>query len=476
MFSDAYPYIRKGMIPIMLLTRNKTTPSSDDELFFPVRPFKGFGGVELPHLKGTENCESQVLPTPKKVVISMQQHVGAPCEPTVAVGDKVFVGQPIGDCSAYVSAPIHSSVSGTVKDITQILLTSGQKVKAVVIETDGEQTLWSGIKPPKVTTLEELCKAVRDSGLVGLGGAGFPAHVKLNVPKDKKIDTLVINGAECEPYLTADYREMVENAEDVLEGIYLLKALLKVERVIIGVEANKPKAIQILSDMAYNEERDPFNHVRVLKLKSQYPQGAEKTLVYSCTGRRIGKGKLPADVGCVVMNITSVAFIHRYLTTGIPLVSKRLTVDGSAVTEPKNVIAPIGTPISDIIRFCGGYKAEPRKLLMGGPMMGITMFDEDTAILKQNNGIIAFATDDVDESPETECIRCGRCVAACPMRLQPLTIENKVKNRDVDALNRFSVMSCMECGSCAFVCPAKRKLVQYMRMGKTIIRKAGEKK
>lgn len=460
----------------MLMKQDKTISKAEGELIFPTHPFKGYGGVVLPHLKGTENCESQMLPTPKKVVISMQQHVGAPCNPTVKAGDKVFVGQPIGEPTSYVSAPIHSSVSGTVKAITEILLTSGQRAKAVEIETDGEQTLWSGIKPPRVNNMEQLCEAVKASGLVGLGGAGFPAHVKLNVPKDKKVDTLVINGAECEPYLTADYREMVEHPEDVLEGIYLLKALLKVERVIIGVESNKPKAIKILSDMAYNEERDPYNHVRVLPLKAQYPQGAEKTLVHACTGRRIGKGKLPADVGCIVMNITSVAFIHRYITTGIPLVSKRLTVDGSAVTEPKNVIAPIGTPISDIIRFCGGYKAEPRKLLMGGPMMGITMYDEDTPILKQNNGIIVFAAESVDESPATECIRCGRCVAACPMHLQPLTIENKVTKRDIEGLERFSVMSCMECGCCAFVCPAKRKLVQYMRMGKTILRKAGEKK
>lgn len=457
------------------MNRENNSRTDGEELFFPNRPFAGYGGVILPHLKGTENCASEEMPCPKKVTISMQQHVGAPCKPTVAVGDKVYVGQPIGEPASYVSAPIHSSVSGTVTALTNVLLPSGQKADAIVIEADGEQTLWSGIHPPKVNNLQQLFDAVKDSGLVGLGGAGFPAHVKLNVPKDKKIDTLVINGAECEPYLTADYREMVEHPDDVLEGIYLLKKLLKVERVIIGVEGNKPKAIKILSDMAYNEERDPENHVRVLRLKSQYPQGAEKTLVNACTGRRIGPGKLPADVGCIVMNITSIAFINRYLKTGIPLVSKRLTVDGSAIAEPKNVIAPIGTSVSEIIRFCGGYRAEPRKLIFGGPMMGTAMFDEDVPILKQNNGIIALAQDDVDETGSTECIRCGRCVAACPMRLQPLTIENKVKARDIEGLKNFRVMNCMECGSCAFVCPAKRKLVQYMRMGKTILRKEGGK-
>lgn len=445
-------------------------------LQFPSRPFSGHGGVALPHLKGTEDFESQTISLPKKVIISMQQHVGAPCEPTCKVGDTVCVGQPIGDSTAFVGAPIHASVSGRVTAISELLLPSGQRTKAVEIEADGLQTLWEGISAPKIESIGDLCAAVRQSGLVGLGGAGFPAHVKLTIPEGKSVDTLIINGAECEPYLTADYREMVEHADDVMDGVYTLKRLLGVERVIIGVEANKPKAIEILSKIAYNEERDPLNHVRVLKLKAQYPQGAEKVLINSCTGRRVPTGKLPVDVGCIVMNITSVAFISRYLRDGIPLISKRLTVDGSAVIEPKNVIVPIGTPISDIIKFCGGYKAEPRKLLMGGPMMGITMYTEDTPILKQNNGILAFAAEDADERESTECIRCGRCVAACPMNLYPLTIENKVKRRDAEGLEKANVMTCMECGSCAFVCPAHRKLVQYMRMGKTILRKAGERK
>lgn len=456
--------------------RQQNNTGSQEELFFPTRPFKGYGGVTLPHLKGTESFESECLPLPERVVISMQQHVGAPCEPVVKAGDHVDVGQLIGDSSAYISAPIHASVSGTVKEIGEMMLTNGQKTRTVVIEADGLQTMWEGIKPPVVTTREELCAAVRASGLVGLGGAGFPAHVKFNIPEGKHADTLIINGAECEPYLTADYREMVESPEDVLESIYFIKEIMGIKRVIIGVEANKPEAIRILTEIADNDERDPLDEVRVLKLKANYPQGAEKVLINSCTGRRVPRGKLPIDVGCIVMNIATIAFISKYLRTGVPLINKRVTVDGTAVVEPKNVIAPIGTPISEIIEFCGGYKTEPRKLLLGGPMMGIAMYDENTPILKQNNGLVIFAREDVVEEEPSDCIRCGRCVAACPMHLQPLTIEHHVRHNNIAELERFSIMTCIECGSCAYVCPARRKLVQYMRMGKQALRKAGEKK
>ena len=449
---------------------------SPEELIFPTRPYPSFGGVRLPHIKGTENMETELLPLPERVTISMQQHVGAPCEPVVKVGDHVDVGQVIGDSDAYVSAPIHASVSGTVSAISELLLPSGQKAKAVVIDADGKQTMWSGIKAPKVKTVNDLCQAVRASGLVGLGGAGFPAHVKLNIPKGKSVDTLIINGAECEPYLTADYREMVECGDMVLEGIYTLKELLGIKRVIIGVESNKPNAIRILTQIADGNDRDPEDEVRVLKLATSYPQGAEKVLINCCTGRRVPKGKLPVDVGCIVMNITSVAFIAKYLRDGVPLINKRLTIDGSAVVQPMNVLVPVGTPIIDIIDYCGGYRTEPRKILMGGPMMGTAVFDDSTPILKQNNGLLVLAAKDVLEEEATECIRCGRCVSACPMQLQPLTIEKRVAMRDIEALEQHSIMTCIECGSCAFVCPARRKLVQYMRMGKTMLRKAGEKK
>lgn len=452
-------------------------PAFDDgRIIFPKRPYRGYGGASLPHYKNTADSVSEFLPLPEKVVISMQQHIGAPCEPIVKVGDHVDVCQPVGDSSAYVCAPVHSSVSGTVVKIGELMLPSGKKTKTVEIECDGKQTMWSGVKPPVVNNVKDLCKAIRESGLVGLGGAGFPAHVKLSVPEGKSVDTLVINGAECEPYLTSDYREMIECGDDVLEGIYKVKELLGIKRVIIGVESNKPEAIKLLSRIADSVEHDPNDEVRVLKLPAQYPQGAEKVLIRSCTGRRVPKGKLPVDVGCIVMNIGSVSFLARYLRTGEPLVCKRVTVDGSAVVEPKNVIVPVGAPIKDVIEFCGGYRTEPRKILMGGPMMGIAMFDETTPILKQNNGLLVLGRDSVDEKEPTDCIHCGRCSNACPMNLRPMSIEHYVKVSDVAALNELSVMTCMECGTCAFVCPAKRKLVQYMKMGKELIRKEGAKK
>ena len=349
-------------------------------------------------------------------------------------------------------------------------------VDAVVIDSDGEMRPCETIAPPKCNSLEELLAAVRESGLVGLGGAGFPAAVKLKVPAGKKIDTIIVNCAECEPFITADYREAMENSWDVLSGVYALWEMLGVDRVLIAVENNKPEAIRILTDIAESDTRDPEDHVRVLTLKSRYPQGAEKVLVQACTGRKIPQGGLPADVGCLVINITSVSFISRYLKTGIPLVTKRITVDGSAVTNAKNVIVPIGTPIRDVIAFCGGYSCTPGKLLMGGPMMGMSLVDDSLPVLKQNNAILAFSQEDAVLPEPTECIRCGRCVSACPMKLMPTSIAHMVKIKNVEELQALNVMTCMECGSCAYVCPARLQLVQSMRLGKGMVRAASAKK
>lgn len=432
------------------------------------------GGVKVAHHKNTAELEVVRIPTPSKVVIPMQQHIGAPCEPVVKVGDEVAVGQLIGDSDKFVSAPIHASVSGTVTAIGDIKMPNGSVSKAVTIESDGEMRLWEGIKPPKVETREDLIKAVRDSGLVGLGGAGFPTHVKLNFPPDKNIDTLVVNAAECEPYITVDYRECMENSWDILSGVYALKELLGFKQVIIAAEDNKPEAFKVLGKIA-DHDADIDDSVKLMVLESKYPQGAEKMMVQSATGRRVPPGKLPADVGCVVMNVASVAFISRYLKTGKPLVSRSLTVDGSAIAEPKNVRVPVGTDIGEIIDFCGGFKGEPCKILTGGPMMGLAIVGTDLPVLKQNNAILAFTADDAVLKPETDCIRCGRCVAACPMSLMPTNIVKAAKIKDVDALKRAGVTVCMECGSCAFACPAGKPLVQHMRLAKTILREEGNK-
>lgn len=445
------------------------------ELTFPEKPFRTHGGAAVPHHKNTAQMESATLPCPSQVTIPMQQHVGAPCKPLVKVGDLVQVGQKIGDSDAFVSAPIHASISGKVSAITKVALPGGQMVDAVVIESDGQMTVSPEVRPPVVNTPEDFIRAVHESGLVGLGGAGFPAHVKLNVPKDKHLDTLIVNAAECEPYITADNREALENSWAVLSGVYTVRDLLGLERVIIAVEDNKPDVIEVLRKVADNPKLDPEDRVRILPLRARYPQGAEKVLVQSCTNRVIPLGKLPADVGCLVMNITSVAFLADYLKTGMPLVKKRVTVDGSAIASPKNVIVPIGTKIADVVAFCGGYSQPPAKLLMGGPMMGIALTSDELPILKQNNGILAFAEKDAALPKPTACIRCGRCVSGCPMNLVPTQLEKYAELKDTDKLDQLGIMCCMECGTCAYNCPAHRPLVHAIRMGKALLRNGGKK-
>ena len=432
------------------------------------------GGVKVEHHKNTADKEIVRIPTPSKVVIPMQQHIGVPCEPVVKVGDVVAVGQLIGDSDKFVSAPIHASVSGKVTAIGDVKLPNGVMSKAVTIESDGEMRLWEGVKPPVVETKEDLIKAVRASGLVGLGGAGFPTHVKLNFSEDKNIDTLVINAAECEPFITVDYRECIENSRNILAGVYTLKKFLGFKQVIIAVEDNKPDVFKIIKDIADHEE-NADDTVKLMTLESKYPQGAEKMMVQSATGRRVPPGKLPADVGCVVMNVASVAFVGRYIRTGRPLISRSITVDGSAIREPKNVRVPVGTNISEIIDFCGGFSGEPAKILTGGPMMGLAIVGTDLPILKQNNAILAFTKDDAVLKEETDCIRCGRCAIACPMSLMPTSIAKAVKAKDAARLNQLGIAVCMECGSCAFACPAGKPLVQYMRLAKTIVREEGNK-
>lgn len=440
-----------------------------------LRSFKTHGGAAVPHRKNTAEIETVKMPAPEKLTLAMQQHLGAPCVPTVKVGDHVDVGQVVGDSDKFVSAPIHSPVSGKVTAITDIRMPSGQKTQAVVIENDGQMTVHESVKPPVINNQDEFIKAVRASGLVGLGGAGFPTFIKLNPPANAKIDTLVINGAECEPYITADYRECMENSWDIMSGVYAISQLLGVDRVIIGIENNKPEAIKVLTKIADNSN-DPDDKVKVMTLPSQYPQGAEKVLIQKTTGRVVPKGKLPSDVGVVVMNVTSIAFLSRYMKTGMPLISKRLTIDGSAIKAPKNVEVCIGTSIKDVVEFAGGYKEEPSKMLMGGPMMGTAISDDSLPILKQNNAILAFDEKEAKLGEPTACIRCGKCVAACPMNLMPTSFDKMVTyGASAEALDEAGAMVCMECGCCSFVCPAGRRLVQSMKLAKNIIRNAPKK-
>ena len=435
---------------------------------------RGRGGVRVDHNKRTAECATVRMPTPARVVLPMQQHIGAPCTPTVKVGDHVDVGQVVGDSDQYLSVPIHASVSGTVKSVADVTLANGRIAPAGTIESDGAQTPFAGIAPPEVHTKEELVKAIRASGLVGLGGAGFPSFVKLTVKDDKPIDTLIVNAAECEPYITVDYRECIENAHNILDGVYTLGRLYGFKRIVIAVEDNKPEAIRILKDIA-DRDIDAGNVVRLMALKSRYPQGAEKMMVLSATGRKVPQGKLPADVGCIVMNVASVAFVARYLRTGKPLTSRSVTVSGDCIKNPANVRVPIGTSMHEIIDFCGGFTEPPAKILSGGPMMGTAIVDTDVPLLKSNNAVLAFSEKAVSRKPASECIRCGRCHAACPMGLIPTKIEKYAVLRDAETLAAMGTSVCMECGSCAYSCPAGKPLVQYMRLAKEVMRSAGVK-
>lgn len=422
-------------------------------------------GVKVPHHKNTMNCETVSMPVPATVTIPLLQHMGAPCTPVVKLKDEVKVGQLLAQAGPGLSVPIHSSVSGTVVRIEDFINPGGVRTQSIVINTDGLQTVDESVKPPVVEDHASFVEAIRNSGLVGLGGAGFPTFIKLNPKNLEEVDTLVINGAECEPYITADNREFLENGKNVVKGIELVCRYLAIDHVFIGIEDNKPEAIAKMKELI----KDRFGW-KVVALKSKYPQGAEKVLIYETTGKVVKEGQLPADQGVIVMNVSSVAFVASYIETGMPLVSKRLTVDGSAVAEPKNVLAPIGAHYGDVIEFCGGYKAEPKMILMGGPMMGIAVPNDDYPVVKNNNAILAFAEEDTLLRDENPCIRCSRCVNACPVLLMPAAIDKAVLARDLDTLAELKVNLCIECGCCSYVCPAGRYLTLRNKMAKKMLR------
>lgn len=439
-----------------------------------LKPFKNIhGGAHLPHNKNTAEIATVIIAAPNSVVIPMQQHIGAPCTPLVNAGDKVFVGTKIGDSEAFVSTPIHSSVSGVVTEIKKITLNNGSVCDAVVIANDKTDTLDPNLKPHDVKTPKDLVDVAKECGLVGLGGAGFPTYIKLMTNDEKPIDTLIINGAECEPYITADYRECLENPEDILYGIYLIKEVLNLKQVIIGIEDNKPNALKILYDIAANE-KDVYDEVKVMKLKSHYPQGAEKVLIYTTTGRKVPLGKLPADVGCIVMNITSIGALSRFIKHGLPLTHKRITVDGNAVNNKGNYMCPIGTSVEELLAFAASENEE--KIIMGGPMMGSAIVDKSLPVVKSTNAVLAFKEKEALNANITNCINCARCLSACPMNLRPRLVETALEMKSgTDELKKLHVDYCIECGSCAFSCPARRPLVQAMRLAKSNLRKAGKK-
>lgn len=433
---------------------------------------KHLHSIDAGHYKNTAGCATEIMPIPDVVKISMSQHIGAPCKPLVAKGDTVKVGQLIGDTDAFVSAPIHSSVSGTVVAIETQRSAMGGNDTLVVIETDKKQEMWEGIKVPEVDDLAGFVKAVRESGLVGLGGASFPTHIKYNPRNLDDVHTLILNGAECEPFITSDHRTMLEDTQDIIDGMKLIMKHLNLDEAYIGIEENKPDAIAKLDQMFAEQG---LTNMHTFKLQARYPKGAERVLVYEITGKTMNAGVLPADLGIILSNVTSVAFVGQYFRTGVPLINKRMTIDGSAVAEPKNIIAPIGTQIHDVVEFCGGYKEAPKKILMGGPMMGRAIFSDALPIVKNNNAILCFSEAQTAIPEETACINCGRCHNACPFGLLPTALADAFDRGDAEQLNRLKVMQCMECGSCSFVCPARRPLGFINKLGKGVVKEAGIK-
>ena len=434
------------------------------------------GGVEADHQKQASDVPMQRIPVPKLVQIPMQQSIGAPCEPVVQVGDYVYEGTKIGEGKSPVSAPVHSSVSGTVKEIGQIHLANGNTCLGITIETDGKRLEDPNKKPPVVESLDDFLNAVRESGLVGLGGAGFPTHAKLRsaLQSVPHVDTLIVNAAECEPYISVDCRECMEYPQNIYDGIKALVKWLDFKQVIIGVEDNKPKSFETLKNLAEQDDSGD-DRIKLMKLHSRYPQGAEKMMIWVTTGRVVPIGKLPSDVGCVVMNVETCSVLGRFLRTGRPMITRSMTVDGDAIKGAFNVRVPIGTKIQDVIDACGGYSKPPKKIILGGPMMGPALASTDAPVCKQNNAIIVLAEKDYGEKPEWACIHCGKCVAACPMHLVPTKLEKAARKRDIQGLKDQQIMACMECGSCAFQCPSSRHLVQYIRLGKTLLREEGKK-
>ena len=426
------------------------------------------GGVHLAHHKDAAGVPTEKMPLPSQIVLPMGQHIGAPCQPVVKKGDHVDVGTLVGKAGGFVSADIHSGVSGTVLKLDPIYYNAHTTV--VVIQPDGQQTVDPSIHPPVVEDRESFLQAVRDCGLVGLGGAGFPTAVKLAPKNLSDIDTFIVNAAECEPYLCADHREMMEHPDDIVDGIEAVMRWLDLPRCVIAIESNKPDAIALMK-----EKTAHLSKVSVQALPSTYPQGAEKVIIYSVTGRELPRGALPADVGVIVDNVTTVAEIGRYLRTGMPLTTKRLTVTGDLMDHPRNLEVIIGTPIGEVLDYCKP-KAEPRKLITGGPMMGVSQMDINYPITKQNNGLLVLSQA-AAALPEPEpCIRCGRCISACPAGLSPVEIHDAYHSSDLDELVHLDADLCMGCGCCSYICPAKRPLTQASTLARDLLKERGLKK
>lgn len=423
------------------------------------------GGIHIPSNKGLTRARPiEHVEEPQYVVIPMRQHIGVPCQPLVKTGDHVYMGQKVGDSDALVSAPVHASISGTVIDVAPHWHPNGDRVMSVVIENDFQDEkipdYQKNIRSLDKITPDEIVEFAREMGLVGMGGAAFPTHVKLRTAMDKKVDKLLINGSECEPILAADERAMIEYPKFIVGGIRMLMKALGLPTAYVGIETNKADAISTMKIIA-----EPYG-IRVVPLRTKYPQGAEKQLVRAITRREVKPGQLPIDAGCAVFNIDTCASLFRSANTGLPLIKRVVTVSGSAVKSSKNALARIGTPMQYMFKAAGGFVTEPTKIIMGGPMMGIAQHTLEAPIIKQSNGLLAFVNNDVVRDEAPSCIRCGRCVKGCPMRLMPNYIHLFVRNEMFDEAEKYNAADCIECGACSYSCPAHLPLVQMMRMAK----------
>ena len=450
-----------------------------DKMGFSSKNIEGKGtfphGVHPPERKAfSEEVAIEVMPPPTKVILPLLQNIGAPSKKVVKAKQSVQFNDLLAEAGGFVSSNLHSPISGKVlKDVT-VTLPNGRHVPALSIKAEGDQisgqALWDEILGGDwpTTNLEKydsktITDAVQKAGIVGLGGAAFPTHVKL-VPKPKKpVDTLIINGCECEPYLTPDYRLMVESPDAIISGALLAARAAGAKNIYIGVENNKPKAVSVLKKAASG------TGITIAVLKTKYPQGSEKQLILAITKREVPMGALPLDVGAVVSNVGSAACIARAVIRNKPLTHRVISVTGAGIKTPKNVLAPIGISYGELIDFCGGFKSDAARIISGGPMMGFAFADLSAPVTKGTSGVTVLTRGDVEEETETACVRCGRCVDACPMRLVPTRLALASRNMDLDLAERYNIMACFECGSCAYICPAHLPIVQLVRMGKASI-------
>lgn len=436
------------------------------------KTFKG-GAHPYDGKKMSRDCPIEILNPGDTLVYPLSQHIGAMAKPLVKAGDRVLVGQKIAEKGGFISANIHSSVSGTVKAIEKRLVATGGMVDSIIVENDGmyeeAAPIFSG--NPDELSKDEIIKIIEEAGIVGMGGAGFPTNVKLSPKNADIIDSIIVNGAECEPYLTSDYRRMVEQTDKLVKGLKIVLKIFPDAKGYFGIEDNKPEAIEALLKATENEDR-----IEVVPLKTKYPQGGERSMIYAVTGRKINSKMLPADVGCIVHNVDTIYAIYNAVYNGKPLIERIVTITGDAVSTPKNFQVRIGTSFMELIDAAGGFTTEPEKIISGGPMMGFSFFNIDVPVVKGSSSLLAFIKDDVSHEEPSACIRCGRCAAACPEHLLPMKLAALAGQNEPEEFKKLGGMECVECGCCSYVCPAKRQVTQSVRSMKKLIIASARKK